>query len=229
MLIIIDKKIPAEAKEKISIYGTVVEFFTTDIVYDAISGHPDIFFCQTPQDLIVAPDTPISFINILKEHKIKFKMGKLSVGKKYPETARYNAVVTDNFLIHHSGITDEVIKSHTSKMKRITVMQAYTRCNLLPLKNDHFITSDLGIHKAMNDNGCKVLYISPDSVLLSGFDYGFFGGASGVYENKVFIIGSLQHYHDGEKVRNFLSELQYEIIELYDEPLFDGGSVLFLP
>jgi hypothetical protein len=156
-------------------------------------------------------------------------MGKLSVGKKYPETARYNAVVTDKFLIHHSEITDDVIKYNTSKLQQIKVKQAYTRCNMLPLKDDHFITSDNGIHKAMNDNGCKVLYISPDSVLLSGFDQGFFGGACGVYENKVFVIGSLQHYQEGENVRKFLSELQYEIIELYDGPLFDGGSVLFLP
>jgi len=228
MLIFIDIKIPSEAKKKLSAYGTLVEFFTTDIVYDAISGHPDIFFCQTPHDLIVAPNTPITFIKILREHKIKFKMGKLSVGKKYPETARYNAVVTDKFLIHHNEIADEVIQLQNSKLKMIQVMQAYTRCNLLPLKNNHFINSDKGIHKALNDKNCKVLYISPDSIVLPGFDHGFFGGACGICENKVFIIGNLKHFSDGEKVRNLLSELHYEIIELCDGPLFDGGSVMFV-
>jgi hypothetical protein len=229
MLITIDNKIPAEAKVQLSIYGTVVEFSTDNITYDSISCHPDIFFCQTPQELIVAPNVPITITRILMEHQIKFSKGKLPVGKAYPETALYNAVVTDKFLIHHPENTDEVIKCNASMLQKINVKQAYTRCNLLPLKNDHFITSDNCILKALNDEGCRVLFVSPDSVVLPGFDHGFFGGACGVFENKVFIIGSLQHFPDSEKVRGFLAELQYEIVELYDGPLFDGGSVLFLP
>ena len=228
MLIIIDKRIPGEAKTQLALYGTVVEFSTSDIVYDAISGHPDIFFCQTQKNLIVAPNIPFVYTKMLKDHQISFYIGKLLVGKKYPETARYNAVVTDKYLIHHSEITDEVIQSLTSNLITIQVKQAYTRCNLLPLKNNHFITSDKGILKGLLDTGCEVLYVSPDSVMLPGFGHGFFGGACGICENKVFIIGKLSFFEDGEKIRIFLSRLKYEIIELYNGPLFDGGSVMFV-
>ncbi len=55
MLIIVDKKIPWEAKDKLSVSGTVLELETEGIVYPAISGHPDIFFCKTPQMLVISP------------------------------------------------------------------------------------------------------------------------------------------------------------------------------
>jgi hypothetical protein len=42
----------------------------------------------------------------------------------------------------------------------------------------------------------------------------------------VFFIGNLSHFPEGEKVRQFLSS--YEIIELYDGPLVDGGSLIFI-
>ena len=49
----------------------------------------------------------------------------------------------------------------------------------------------------------------------------------GVHGNMVFIIGSLDHHHEGNSIRSFLENLKYEIIELYDGPLYDGGSILF--
>ena len=58
--------------------------------------------------------------------------------------------------------------------------------------------------------------------------HGFFGGACGVHENKVFILGHLDKFKDGDKVRNYLKDLDYKIIELFDGQLFDGGSILFL-
>ena len=86
MLIIVDKKIPEEAKKRLTsdelqLSGFLVELETNDLAYPAISGHPDIFFCQTPQTLVVAPNLPARYINVLKEHKISYVKGNISVGK----------------------------------------------------------------------------------------------------------------------------------------------------
>jgi hypothetical protein len=65
MLIIIDHKISVSAKEILSSYGELMELATEGITYPAISGHPDIFFCQVPGKLIVAPNLPEKYFDQL--------------------------------------------------------------------------------------------------------------------------------------------------------------------
>ena len=96
----------------------------------------------------------------------------------------------------------------------VHVDQGYCRCNLLPLKDDCFITSDEGIYKVSRDSISETpsrrsiseihLNVSPQDILLEGFPHGFFGGCCGVWEDKVFINGSLEFLQEGEKVREFL-------------------------
>jgi hypothetical protein len=99
---------------------------------------------------------------------------------------------------------------------------------LLPLKNNCYITSDHGIYAILNAMKCDILYVDPADILLPGFPHGFFGGACGIHENKVYITGSLKKYKHGEMVKEYLLSNNYEIIELYDGPLFDCGSILIL-
>ncbi len=227
MLIIIDHKIPEAAKKKLAQFGELLELETHGITYDAISGHPDIFFCKPPEGLIVAPNTPGRIIEKLRALQLSFQFGKNDVDIQYPGSAIYNAVVTNSFCIHNMQITDPVILTATESCVKIDVKQGYVRCNVLALKNDHFIVSDPGIFQALRDQNLDACLVNPSDVKLPGFRHGFFGGACGVHEDKVFIIGSLSCFGDGGKIRNYLEELDYELIELYDGPLFDGGSIMF--
>jgi hypothetical protein len=251
-LIIIDDRISPEAKNKLFAYGELMELKTDGITYPAISGHPDIFFCQGPGYLIVAPNLPEQYLASLWSHGIEFISGELPVGREYPASAHYNAVATDSFLIHNFRTTDFMITRTHEDLHLIHVDQGYTRCNLLPLKDNCFITSDEGIFKVLQGchlpdisasvksqssnnqtsykaaKGCHLCYVSPLGILLPSFPHGFFGGCCGVWNDIVFINGSLKHLPDGEKVRDFLSNLDYQIIELYDGPLVDIGSILFV-
>jgi hypothetical protein len=74
----------------------------------------------------------------------------------------------------------------------------------------------------------NILYVAPAGIKLEGFPHGFFGGCCGVWEDKVFLNGSLLHYPEGEKVRQYLKDLGYGIVELSDGPLLDVGSILFV-
>lgn len=228
MLIIVDRRIPKEAREKLSGYGELMELHTDGITYPAISGHPDIFFCQGPGHLVVAPNLPKSFDEILIRDSIPVVRGELPVGGKYPETARYNAVVTDNYIIHNFRHSDSILIRTFKSQIPLQVDQGYCRCNLLALKDDHFITSDQGMCKALKRHAKNVLNVTTKGILLEGFQHGFFGGCCGVCDDRIFIAGSLKHYEDGEEVKVFLNDLGYEIVELYDGPLVDGGGVLFI-
>jgi len=250
MLVIIDQKISASAKEMLSSYGELMELQTEGITYPTISGHPDTFFCQAPGRLFVAPNLPQRYFDQLNEHRIDFITGELPVGPEYPTSACYNAVATENCLIHNFRITDPVITHALESLEQVHVEQGYCRCNLLPLRDGHFITSDKGIYMVpgsrfqvpgskiielpnskfniQNSTFPEVLYVSPESILLEGFPHGFFGGCCGIWDNKVFVNGSLSLHPDGEKIREFLVSLGYEIVELNEGPLTDVGSIFFI-
>jgi hypothetical protein len=228
MLIIVDRKIPPEAGEKLSAYGTLMHLETAGIVHPAISGHPDIFFCKTPQSLVVSPSLPEKFLHQLEEQKVQFIPGNLASGIRHPASVYYNAAVNDRYLVHRLEYTDPVILQNCHSLKKIPVKQGYTRCNLFLLKNDHYITSDRGIHKNLERSGLKGLFVSPAGIILPGFPNGFIGGAMGLLEDTVFITGSLAHHAEGAAVKQFLENLKYGIIELYNGSLFDGGGILFI-
>jgi hypothetical protein len=228
MWIIVDKSIPKPAKEELSAFGSLLELESRNIVYDAISGHPDIFLFQTGNKLIIAPNTPEKFVKKLKDCPIDFSYGNLSLGMKYPDTAKYNAVVTDNFLIHNSKVTDPSVTKSCKERKYIHTNQAYTRCNLIALGENHFITSDKGIESTLSAYPANVLYVAPDGIELQGFSNGFFGGCCGVFDKKLFIIGSLKYFSAKDNVNGFVKNADHTIIELYDGPLVDGGGIFFL-
>lgn len=228
MLFIIDKNIPAEAKAGLNRYGEVLEFSTSHLTYPSVSNHPDIFFCKVDSTLYYSPNTPDVFIQSLISKGLTIALGNIPIGQKYPHSALYNAVVTNNYFIHNMKITDANLKQAAGDRKLIDVKQGYSRCSLLPLKNDCFITSDEGINKKLLSEGLEVLLVKPNSILLPGEEYGLFGGTSGISGNRIFIIGNLKHFPDGSKVKSCLENLNYEIIELYNGPLYDGGSILII-
>ena len=226
MFIIADQRISEQAKNNLELYGNVLFMRPHEITYSAISAHPDIFFCTINNHLVVAPNLSADIKNRLKKNKISYSVGKKPVGEKYPETAWYNSVETTNYVIGNTSFMDQHIKDLAGTKEIIHVNQGYTRCNLIPLKNDRYITSDKGIEKVLLKYGLEVLFVDPEGVLLPGFKNGFIGGTCGVWQNKLFFIGSLQHFSKGQKVRDFICDM--EIVELYDGPLFDGGSLIFI-
>ncbi len=228
MVILADKKIPKAASDKLHEFGEVIQLETKGITYDAISGHPDVFFCRVNEQWVVAPNLPGSYIALLEKRNINFVLGELPVGSKYPESARYNAVSTENYLFHNFRYTDSTITMLAGNLDLVHISQGYSRCNLLPLGNDRFITSDEGILRVLDNYKFDVLPVHPKGILLPGFEHGFFGGTAGIKDDMFFIIGNLDHFNDGEKIRGYLDNAGYRIIELYDGPLFDGGSLLFL-
>ena len=142
--IIADSRMPEEAKKNLKKLGDVLFLNPTETTYKSISAHPDIFFFQTKDGLIYAPNAPKKIVKELKKRKIKLTEGKNDVGKKYPKTVPYNAVGIGDTLIHNLKHTDSTILSLYKN--HINVNQGYTRCNLVALNENCFITSDEAIN-----------------------------------------------------------------------------------
>ncbi len=227
MLIIIDKKMPAEAKNRLKDFGDLLELETSGITYPAISGHPDIFFCQTLKGLIVAPNLPGNYFSALRKRGIKLISGQMPVGKSYPHTSHYNAVITKNFLIHNTAYSDQALLNNCRDLKKIHVNQGYTRCSLFSLDGSVFITSDPGIHKVLSAHQLSCHFFPPHEIYLEGFTHGFLGGACGIWEQKLFVCGALYYHNWGPALREIVETAGYEIIELCNTPLQDTGSIIF--
>lgn len=228
MIIIHDKRLPQDAIATLQQYGECLPFYTENITYEEIAGHPDIFFFPAEDYIIAAPNTPLQYLHFLQERGISIKIGNIAIGTKQENSTCYNAVLSDNYIIHNNKFTDISILENTKDKQFIHVNQAYTRCSLMPLKNDCFVTSDKGVENELIKKKLNCFYISPKEILLPGFPYGFIGGCMGVHKNTIFLIGNPDFHSDGKRLQSFLHELDYEIVSLYNGKFFDGGSLFFI-
>jgi len=228
MFILIDNTIPNQAKINLANYGQLIEMEPNTSTYDAISSHPDIFCCQTVSQLIIAPNITSNIIDCFNINNIKYSLGQNAIGKQYPQTSHYNAVIAGNYLIHNIKHTDNRIVDLSVDKKIISINQSYTRCNLVYLGENNYLTSDKGIYKTLLNYHFNILYINPSEIILPGVNNGFIGGCCGVYENNLFITGNLDYLSDGNAIKEFTSFLGINLIELYDGPLYDGGSIFFI-
>jgi len=228
MLIVIDKRIPEEAKNRLSGFGTLVEFSTQDITYPAISGHPDIFLFQTLKSLICAPNLPERYITLFRENGINFSFGSKPVGSEFPETTFYNCLATEYSLFHKAKHTEKQILEHCKNLEFVDLPQAYTRCSLIALTPKVFITSDKGIEKALKKHRLQTHYFSPKEIILPEMPHGFIGGALGLHDEKLFVLGNPDFHSWGSEFKNLIKQQSIELIPLYDGPFFDGGGIFFL-
>jgi len=226
MLIFIDARSSEKGITKLSEYGKAIPFETTGIVDEYISYHPDLFLCKTPDHLITAPNLPASYFSLLDQHKIKYIIGNSSVAKDYPACAAYNSVVNEKFVIHKTSISDRSI-TELSQIK-IDVKQGMTRCSLISLDSENYITSDKGIEKVLRIHKLNVIYVEPCQITLPGKSYGQIGGTVGMNKDTIFFNGSLSSLSEQTELRSFIENAGKKIVELSDDPLFDGGSIFFV-
>lgn len=228
-LILIDKRLPLPAKNILKTIGKPSFLHTDFLVYKSISGHPDIFMCQGEEGLVVAPGLPPETLKSLIDAGVRVIIGKNGPGNTYPESARYNAVVTSEYIIHNLKITDQAIPETFPGRKLLHVNQGYTRCNLLELDISHFITSDKAIEKVLLSENKEVLFVDPQPVRLKGQKYGFFPGCCGIFYREVLIAGSLKYHPQEMEIINFIESAGFKVRELYDGALFDVGGIFIFP
>jgi len=226
--IISDKSLLLPAKNALKAIGNLYSLQMEGLVYKSINGHPDIFMCRGEEGTVLAPGLPENLLIEFKKRGITLFTGRSDPGKAYPETARYNAVVTSEFIIHNLKITDpEIFKAFPGR-KQLHVNQGYTRCNLLALDNDHFITSDRGIEKVLRAEDKIVLFVDPEPIKLKGQKHGFFGGCCGLNGREVVIAGKLSFHPQGNEIREFIEGNGMLIRELYNGALYDAGGIFVI-
>ena len=229
MFAIIDSRSSEKVVNNLKEYvDDVCKFQTSGITGNSISGHPDIFIYHDKHQLVVAPNAPVELFEFLNRHNIVYLKGKRDVGDKLNNSVQYNCLSTPDFLFHKSGYTDPAILEINKDKEFIPLPQAYTRCSLVPLCENNYLASDRGIEKVLLRKRLSCFYFNPEKITIRDHDNGFIGGAIGIWGKRIFFNGNVELHSDGKRLREYLLSLDFEIVNLSDDYLYDGGCIFFV-
>jgi hypothetical protein len=225
--LIVDYRIHNEESEYlISLGYNLLICPPSNLLYDAVCGHPDMLIHVLDHSIIVHKDMESEFIQELNSLNFSVYKSSSTLQTKYPNNICLNALSIGNLFVHSLNYTDTNLLSLLKSKKTINVKQGYTKCSTC-IVNDHaIITSDPSIAKALSLEKTDVLLLPPGDILLPGLNYGFIGGATGLIENNVLAFyGHLDHYLYGKEVLKFLNKHKVEPVFLRNGKLIDRGSV----
>lgn len=151
-------------------------------------------------------------------------------GEKYPYDVLFNACLVGNNLICNEKTISRLIldEARAQGYNIISVSQGYTKCSVCVVSDSAIITADNGIARACRDSGIDVLSTSEGHISLPPYDFGFIGGTSGTYGNKVYFCGSIDTHPDGENIKEFCAKHKKIATSLGDGELQDVGSLFFI-
>lgn len=234
MYCFVDYKISKEELSNLSSLNfNVVLVPKCNLVYEAINGHPDIQMNILKNNsefkVIIHNNSNINFKNFLFHNNIKYIVSKNTLSNTYPKDIFLNALITDKYFIHNTKYTDENLLTSQSNKTIISVPQGYTKCSILPIRENALITSDKGIFNILKNYNFDILLVPCGDILLPSLNYGFIGGVGGmISNNKMAFFGDLSYYQYGSEVKEFLYKYDIEPIYLRKGKLIDRGSLLTL-
>lgn len=186
----------------------------------------DTFFCS--DKYLEAFPAPFS---LLKEYGYKIKTIDTEISNEYPHDIPLNLACVGKYLFGKLDSTSERIKAFAkeSNIIPVSVKQGYAKCSTLALGSSAIITADITIASVAENHGIDVLKTenSPFSVTLAGYDYGFIGGACGVYQNKVYFTGNIDNHPNALSIRTFCQKHGFDVVSLCDGILIDIGGIIF--
>ena len=184
-------------------------------VSEPISMHPDICIIKLGTSL----KSPV------------FAGNTSLLGPEYPNDVLYNAVVTERFFICNTKtVSRDLVKAVNTlypDIRTIHVNQGYTKCNMVVVDENHFITEDEGIFKALeSEKDAECLLIEGGHVLLPGHDRGFIGGASGRIGDDIWFNGDISAHPNNDRIKSFIEGCGLGIRYVSGRPLMDIGSII---
>ncbi len=197
-----------------------------------VSSHADLLLCPIGKKIF----TYREYFDALPQLEEAFVMRgyeivKLedSVAPDYPSDIALNCLFTDRYVFANTRHTSFEVLRYASELGYISVnvKQGYARCTALPISGNAFITADPSIASAAEKLSVDVLRISPSGVSLEGYDRGFIGGASGLFEDRIFFAGDILSHEDGKRIVEFCKAHKKEVVSLSNEELKDIGSIFF--
>jgi len=237
--VVVDFRMRRVEKEYLKSLGyEVIENGYNLNTYDEIASHVDIYYLKVEDMVFSAPE---------KKGVLPFNTVSCTtpIGKEYPEDIPYNVCIVGKNAIHNFKYTDNIVKFYLERhgYNMINVEQGYSNCSTCVLDDNTCITSDIGIAKALMDNGVDTLYVCEPDIKLKkrlntifvdesrmSFEnsamQGFIGGAMARLGDTVVIFGDIANLVNGNKIRKFVEKKGLKLHSFEGLDVVDYGGVL---
>ena len=230
--VIIDSRADKDIKRTLEGLGfSVLQLPPCPALPEAISAHPDTLIYKLKSGkLLMTEEYYRQNRNIFDSRGISVRLTDKPLGDRYPFDIQLNALRISDTVYGRSDCISDIILSEEECLKKVVhVKQGYARCSVAVLSDKAAITADSGLAAALEANGVAVLRISPGSIVLNGYDYGFIGGAGGLLSPGVYaFFGKIKAHPEGELLACFAERNNVRIVELSNEPLHDYGGLIVL-
>ena len=228
MIVFTDCRMDAGAVQKLREFGhTVIPCPPLKALDAPVASHPDLLLFFTENGVLTHKDYACTL------HALCPTLPVISipeqVEEKYPHDVLLDAALVGKHLVCRPDATSSSVLEYARKKGAalLPVRQGYAKCNLCMVSENAVITEDASIAKALSAVGTEVLRITPGYVALSGYPYGFIGGASGNDGCHVFFCGDLSVHPEGESMAAFCRRHGKQPVSLCSGKLCDVGSLLF--
>ena len=235
-LAIVDERISKKCETELIKRGfTVIKTPASRSLSDAVCAHPDMLMLVHKNNIITSAnycdEAPYVFSDIreLSPHaSITFTDDEFS--KEYPRDAIFNTlIIGDKMFAKTDTVSPSVLqyaKNHNIKI--VKVRQGYPACTVLPISDNAAITADAGMAKALCKENIAVTLIEDGDISLFPHEYGFIGGAAGVFRDTVYFLGDIRRHRSKEKILEAIEKTGKVAVSLSDEPLADLGRIIFI-
>lgn len=198
----------------------------------ALRYHADLSFCYLGEGVAVcAPESYEYYKKAFENTSLELIKGEKYLDMHYPLDASYNVAIVGNKMFCKKDITDRVLlnKAQECGYEIININQGYGKCSVCPVSQNSAISADMSFCKAAEKHGIEVLCTTNDTIMLPGYNNGFFGGCAYLYDkNTLFTKGDITTHPDYEKIALFLEKQKITVMcRKTKDFLCDFGS--FIP
>lgn len=233
---LVDSRITAEMEHALIRRGfKVIPLPPTKRLPSPIASHPDMLLFYHSDTVITSAeycdDAPFAFTDIREySSKVRFQFVDEVQEVDYPRDAIFNAIVIgDKIFCRTESVSGSVLDYAKERgLRVVNVNQGYPACTTLPLSKKAAITADRGMARALSESGIRVTLIENGGILLPPYEYGFIGGAAGVFKDKVYFLGDITAHPSYHEILLACEEEKLTPVSLSSEKLTDLGRIIFI-
>ncbi len=231
-----DTRISKKCERELEIRGFhVIKMPPMPALPEPMASHPDMLLAYIDGTILTSAeycDTAAYVFCEIREllPNIKIRFCDTAQGNEYPMDAVYNVLtVGKRMFCRQKSAAPEIIEFASANGYRIIdVKQGYPACTTLALGENNAVSADEGMRRALEECGITVGKIENGSISLPPYEYGFIGGAAGVYKDTAYFLGDLDTHPSADIIKDSCLKAGIKPISLSDEGLADLGRIIFL-
>ena len=236
-LALIGEHAPTYIKQGFSDNGFTVILLPADKrLAPQVNSHADMLIFNIDNNIFCNQDyyqKNEEIFNIIQSYGYSVISSDFKVSADYPNDVSLNqGKIGKNIFGYKKACAKAILQYAESKGYLYhSIKQGYAKCSTLILSEKALISADSGIitlATALSINNLQIQN-GTNEITLCGYDYGFIGGASAVYEKTVFFFGDISLHSLGNKISNFCINNDFVPISFGKEKLCDIGGAIILP